>query len=143
MFKKILVPTDISKASKNALIAALQIAKQFDSEIELFHVTHSPQEYIAIGSYYSEVTYPSKEQLEENGRLILEEALNGVETGNVSLYKKVSVGHPAAEIIEEANKDFDLIVMGSRGHGPIIGALIGSVAQNVLSHAKCPVLIVK
>jgi nucleotide-binding universal stress UspA family protein len=143
MFKKILVPTEISKASQRALATALQIAKQFDSEIELFHVTHVPQDYIAIDSYYSIMTYPSKNQLEESGRLILAEALKEVEMGNVTLHKKVSVGHPAAEINEEANKGFDLIVMGSRGHGPIAGALMGSVAQYVLAHAKCPVLIVK
>jgi nucleotide-binding universal stress UspA family protein len=53
-------------------------------------------------------------------------------------------GHPAAAILEEIEKEaFDLVVMGSRGYGPISGSLLGSVSQHVLRRAKYPVMIVK
>jgi nucleotide-binding universal stress UspA family protein len=53
-------------------------------------------------------------------------------------------GDPAREIIAEAeNRNADLIIVGSRGHGRLAGLLLGSVAQKLLSHAPCPVLVVR
>lgn len=55
-----------------------------------------------------------------------------------------SIGDPAEEIIALAtDQRADLIVIGSRGHGRLAGLLLGSVAQKVLAHASCPVLIVR
>ena len=53
-------------------------------------------------------------------------------------------GDPAEEIIALAkDQKADLIVMGTRGHGRLAGLLLGSVAQKVLAHAPCPVLVVR
>lgn len=49
---------------------------------------------------------------------------------------------PARALIEAAGED-DLIVVGSRGHGGIKGALLGSVSQQVVQHAACPVTVVR
>ncbi|WP_407308920.1 universal stress protein [Desulfosporosinus sp. SB140] len=141
MFKRILVPTDVSEASHQALITALQLAKQFNSEVELFHVMYNPEAYWGYAVSYG--FYMSPEQLEEGGDAALEAALTGINVGNVSVLKKKTSGHPASEIIEESKRDFDLIVMGRHGHGPIIDTVIGSVTQRVLAHAQCPVLVVK
>lgn len=141
MFKRILVPTDVSEFSRQALLTALQLAKQFNSEVELFHVVFDPQPLISYAT-----TYPisiSSEQIEEHGESALERALEGIDVGDVKLAKKHIQGHAAREIVEESKRDFDLIVMGSHGHGPFTGAIIGSVTQKVLAHAKCPVLVVK
>jgi nucleotide-binding universal stress UspA family protein len=53
-------------------------------------------------------------------------------------------GDPAEKIIALA-KDLhpDLVAIGSRGHGRLAGLLLGSVAQKVLAHAACPVLVVR
>ena len=141
MFKRILVPTDVSEASRQALITALQLAKQFNSEVELFHVTFNPDAYFAYAVSYG--VYITPEQLEENGNAALEAALTGIDVGNVPLHKKHTPGYPATEIIEESKRDFDLIVMGRHGHGLIAGTVIGNVTQRVLTHAQCPVLVVK
>ena len=52
-------------------------------------------------------------------------------------------GRPAEEIVRYVRAHaVDLLVMGTRGHGPIVGWAIGSVSLAVLAHAPCPVLIV-
>ena len=50
-------------------------------------------------------------------------------------------GHPAQVLISAA-RDAALLVVGSRGHGGFVGALIGSVSQHVVAHASCPVVII-
>ena len=141
LFKRILVPTDVSDASRRALITALQLAKQFNSEVELLHVTYSPEAYLGYTASYALLISP--EQIVESGEAALEAALTGIDVGDVPLHKKHTPGHPASVIIDEIKRDIDLVVMGSHGHGVITGAMIGSVTQKVLAHAHCPVLVVK
>ncbi|MDQ7092966.1 universal stress protein [Desulfosporosinus sp. PR] len=141
MFKRILVPTDVSEASRKAFLTALQLARQFNSEVELFHVTYNPEAYWGYTVSYGIVV--SQEQIDQNGEAALEAALTGIDVSDISLSKKHVSGHPAAAIIEEAKRDFDLVVMGSRGYGPIAGTVLGSVTQRVLGHTQCPVLVVK
>lgn len=141
MFKRILVPTDASEASRQALITALQLAKQFNSEVELFHVTDTPQTYMGNKLYYG-VVVPLN-QIEKSGEATLDAALEGIDVGDVSVHRKHSSGHPATAIIEESKRDFDIVVMGAHGHGLVTGMMIGSVTQRVLAHAQCPVLIVR
>jgi nucleotide-binding universal stress UspA family protein len=50
-------------------------------------------------------------------------------------------GEPA-EALAEAGKDLDLLVLGSRGYGPVKGTLLGSVSARVMAAAACPVLVV-
>ena len=141
MYKKIRVPTDVSEASRKALLTALQLARQFNAEVELFHVTYNPEAYWGYTVSYGIVI--SQEQIEQSGEAALDAALTGIDVSDIHLDKKHISGHPAAAIIEEAKRGFDLIVMGSRGHGPITGTMLGSVTQRVLAHAECPVLVVK
>jgi nucleotide-binding universal stress UspA family protein len=49
-------------------------------------------------------------------------------------------GHPA-QILVEASKGANLLVVGSRGHGAFVGMVLGSVSQHCAAHAHCPVLI--
>jgi nucleotide-binding universal stress UspA family protein len=52
----------------------------------------------------------------------------------------VLVGDPARELAK-ASADFDLIVAGSRSHGPLRRALLGSATRRLLSDSACPVLV--
>jgi nucleotide-binding universal stress UspA family protein len=54
------------------------------------------------------------------------------------------LGDPGPAICEAAERaGVELIVMGSRGHGRLVGAVLGSAAQHVTAHAPCPVLVVR
>jgi nucleotide-binding universal stress UspA family protein len=51
-------------------------------------------------------------------------------------------GHPAEVLMQQAERT-ELLVVGSRGHGRIVGALLGSVSQYLAAHAACPVVVIK
>lgn len=51
-------------------------------------------------------------------------------------------GHPA-QVLIEATRDADLLVVGSHGHGAFAGMLLGSVSQHRVQHAHCPVVVVR
>jgi nucleotide-binding universal stress UspA family protein len=51
-------------------------------------------------------------------------------------------GHPA-EVLMQMAEGAELLVVGSRGYGPIFGALLGSVSHYVAAHATCPVVVIK
>jgi nucleotide-binding universal stress UspA family protein len=141
MFKTILVPTDASESAKRALIITLELAKKFGSQIVLLHVVYTPE---ALGYTLSSGIPVPQEEISIYGREALTATLAGIDTGNVPIEKKQIPGHPAVAILEEIeSRHFDLVVMGSRGYGPITGSLLGSVSQRVLSKAECPVMIVK
>lgn len=141
MFRKILVPTDASDAAQRALIMALELAKKYDSQILLLHVVYTPE---ALGYTLSGGISVPQEEISIYGRDVLEATLVGINTGTVNLEKKQKPGHPAVAILEEVKSgQFDLVVMGNRGYGPIIGSMLGSVSQRILSKAECPVIIVK
>ncbi len=142
MFKKILVPTDASEYSRRALITALEMAKLYKAEVELLHVTFTPQAYWGYTVSYG-ITV-SQEELDRNAELVLEAATAGIDTSGVSLKKRIDSGHPVSIILDEIQKEnIDLVIMGSHGYGPITGSVLGSVSQRVLQRAECPVMIVR
>lgn len=142
MYKKILVPTDASEYSRRALNAAIELAKCFQAEITLMHVTLTPQAYWGYTlSYGITVT---QENLTQNGELALEASLFGISTDGVKLTTVLEMGHPVKKILEQIQKDnIDLVVIGSHGYGPILGSVLGSVSQRILQKATCPVLLIR
>ena len=61
---------------------------------------------------------------------------------DVTVHTHVIEGHSAPTLIE-ASKDAGLLVVGSRGHGAFVGMLLGSVSEHCVSHAQCPVVVVR
>ncbi|UWG95817.1 universal stress protein [Dehalobacter sp. DCM] len=142
MFTRILVATDGSEYSREALKMAVELAKKFNSEIELLHVITEPIPYLGsdLSSFWHQLT---DEQIKEIGNKVMEMTLWGVSPENIDIIKKIVTGYPAEEILNEIRRDFDLVIMGTRGHGPLAGAVAGSVTQRVIADADCPVLVVK
>jgi nucleotide-binding universal stress UspA family protein len=56
--------------------------------------------------------------------------------------QQIGYGHPA-EVLVEASREADLLVVGSRGHGAFSGMLVGSVSIHCVTHAHCPVVVVR
>ena len=61
---------------------------------------------------------------------------------HITAHSRVAQGHPAPVLIE-ASRGAELLVLGCRGHGEFAGMLLGSVSEHCVTHAHCPVLIVR
>ena len=85
-------------------------------------------------------------EAERRGQLdkVLERAAAELDDKITRVTRYTPTGDPAEEIVATAaDFDADLVVVGARGLGGMARALLGSVSQKVLHHARCPVLIVK
>ena len=82
--------------------------------------------------------------LEKDARKVLEDEVADVlgDDPGIEIEKIVAEGHPAPVLLDFA-ETADLLVVGSRGHGQFTGMLIGSVSEHVVSHAACPVVVVR
>ena len=84
------------------------------------------------------------EPFERQARRTVESALTAVggELVGVEVERVVEIGGAVTVLLEQASKD-DLVVVGSRGRGGFVGLLLGSVSQQVVLHAPCPVVVVR
>lgn len=80
----------------------------------------------------------------EEGEKVLSPVRKFLKRHGIEAETSVKVGH-AGELISKAAQDgeFDLLVMGSHGHGALLTLVMGSVATQVLAHCKVPVLVVR
>ena len=140
MFTKILLAVDGSDHALHAAKMAGDLARNMKSERLRIVVAFSH-----IPSYLGEPNLQAAidSRLKEADK-ILQSALEAVGKIPGEIHTELIEGSPAEAIINVAvTRDSDLIVMGSRGLGTLEGLLLGSTSQNVVSHAPCPVLIVR
>lgn len=142
--KRILVPTDFSKFSHQALMYGVALAEKFGAEICLLHVVQDLAVFIPDMVTVAPPIVPSLEQMTAAvqaafDRIVRENALE-----RFSFRREVCQGTPFLEIIRFAKEnDVDLIVMGTHGHSGLIHVLLGSVTDKVVRKAPCPVLTVR
>lgn len=142
VYQKILVAVDASQPSLRALSKAAQLARRFHSEITLLHVVDYPVHYLDRGLVIKDMPV-SPEDLIVAGEIVMRQAKEKISLDDISVIEKTVAGKVAEKISEEAKNGFDLIVMGTVGHAPWGGVLIGSATQRVLGRGVCPVLVVK
>ena len=140
--ERIIVPIDGSQEAKKAAKKAIFLAKSTGIKAVAICVVDIP--YLpALYEQPDEIPYIQIRQLlEDKGNSYLEEIVELGKKMGVNISKKIVDGHPAEEIIKEAKKN-DLVVIGSKGTTALDRLLMGSVAENVVHHASCPVMIVK
>lgn len=140
MSRALLVPIDGSEYAKKALQYAMQMAKGMDAEIILMNVQPS-YNTANVRRFFKEEDI--REHQEAMAKEALEPAMEMVEAQGLPFYTVIRIGVPGVEICNEAKeRGVEGIVMGSRGLGPIRGAILGSVSYSVLHNAPCPVTIV-
>ncbi len=139
--RRILVPLDFSESSYKALAYASALAKQFGARITLLHVV---QMSYMVGEYGA-IELPELEvQLTTSARTKLESvAREKVPAGQVD-GTLIRVGPAVSEIANTAKEtNADLLVISTHGYTGLKRIVLGSVAENVVRHAPCPVLVVR
>ena len=143
--KKILVGVDGSEKSVAALKWASELASKIGAELDVMTTWQTPfptAELIAIGLNLdmSEINDRPQAIAELLIDKVIQQVFGKVNPEGVN--KIVTEGYPGLMLVEKSN-EVDLLVLGNRGHSPAVETLLGSVSQHCLSHAKCPVVIVK
>lgn len=122
--RNILVATDFSPFSDQAIRAALALARHFGATLHLLHVVHHAPERAAA--------------LDRLG------ALAEAQADGVPFTASVAWGRPAPEIVRYAAREqMDLIVVGTHGRTGLAHAIMGSVAEAVVRTAPCQVLTIR
>jgi universal stress protein A len=140
--REILVPIDFSECSRKALQYAVPLARQFGSRLLLVHVM--PVLYF-VGSEFGPIDVPVPErEIRENSARALERLSNEEIAAAVPVSTRICRGQPVHEIVAVAlEEQVDLIVLSTHGHTGLKHVLLGSVTENVVRYAPCPVLVVR
>ncbi|MFJ3921768.1 universal stress protein [Streptomyces sp. NPDC090022] len=135
---RIVVGLDGSRSSQAALRWAVRYAALVGGKAEAVTAWEVPGE-----ASWSAPAVDATFDEEEAERLLVEEVRTVLsEDGAALVHERLVHGHPA-EVLVDAAKGADMLVVGSRGRGGFRRALLGSVSQQVALHAPCPVTIVR
>lgn len=141
---KILVPTDFSKHSQNAIKYATAFAEKFGAELHVLHVVQDLSVFVPDAINITPLVTPPIEQLLTSVRTALDRLVKDHELQKYKVHKVAVEGTPFYEIIRYAKENAtDLIIMGTHGHSGLVHVLMGSVAEKVVRKAPCPVLTVR
>ena len=141
--RRILVPLDFSGKSRQALEFAVPLAQRYGAKIFLIHV---------VEPVYSFAPYPGQTGLAAvNPQPVTEASRERLSSLAKQLVPREVLGKPLVrtgrayhEIVEAADAmAADLIVIATHGHTGLKHVLLGSTAEHVVRHARCPVLTVR
>ena len=133
-----MVGVDGSNASKEALRWAADEARRTGAGLEVVMAWENPYPHMWIPS-----DPPGTDRLN-----LTRKAVERIATAELGEHPDLQVQTcglegPAAKVLVEAAAGADLLVVGSRGHGGFAGVLLGSVGLHCVSHAPCPVVVVR
>lgn len=136
---RIVVGVDGSTHSREAWRFALEEARRRHAKVQVVHAYRAPPTGRPRG-FTSPVTWPSRDFLEAQALEIIDHT-TGVVPKDVTV-ERVAAPESPADALGRIGRGADLIVIGSRGRGGFTGLLLGSVSQQVVRHAPCPVVVV-
>jgi len=132
---KIVVGTDGSPGSVEALRWALRQAKATDAEVRVV-LAWEVSAPLGYAPTLDDVDWPGI------ARRAVEEATAAEPDVSVPISTEVVNDNPS-NVLVEASKNADLLVVGGRGHGRVLGMVLGSVSDHCTHHAYCPVVVVR
>jgi nucleotide-binding universal stress UspA family protein len=134
---RIVVGVDGSEGSRRALRWAVREARLRGADLDVVCAVAEPH------AWADPVLFPPAptEDLRGQGLALLDEVLAGIDLAGVPVERISAVGG-GARVLLEAAIGADLLVVGSRGRGGFKALMLGSVAQQAVTHAACPVVVV-
>ncbi len=137
--KKILIATDGSEYTKEAVSQGLHLAKVLGADVTALYVIDQTS-FVSFPIDSSIVSVYSL--LENEGKRAVEEVKKDGEQLGVKVTTIVAEGSPTRKIVEMAT-NMDLVVIGTLGRSALSKLFMGSVAERVTRYAPCPVLVVR
>jgi|SRR5437660_1543981 len=146
--KKILLAIDKSGYKDKAAAYAITLAKSLGAEITVIHVIGKSSlgaTADVLGYYRGGKLKVFQEALKKDAEKLLDRVVQAGENEGVVVRQQVLIGSPIKKIILDyaKNHKIDLIVIGTKGMTGIEKFLMGSVANDVITYAHCPVLAVR
>lgn len=142
---RILHPTDFSAGARAALGHALHLARRFGAVLDVLHVSPALGADPLRGAFGASLDEEAFYQhLRREADAQMEATLGAFDTGGVEIRRVQARAYaPAPAVLDyAADEDVDLIVLGTHGHRGFREMLLGSVSQEVVRRATCPVLTV-
>jgi nucleotide-binding universal stress UspA family protein len=141
-YKNIVCPVDFSTCSLDALAVAIDLAARSDASLLLIHIWQAPM--------YSGVAFPVSSDLlgtmmADTNRAMAVHVATATAGGVKTVLSRVVNGVAWREVVKllEAERKYDLVVMGTHGRTGLAHVLLGSVAEKVVRHAPCAVLVIR
>lgn len=135
--KNVLLATDLSPAANNALLYAASVAEKHESTLWVIHVIHPDIYPFQLPETWPQ-TAQAEEQVREMARNEIEKRLRGIRHGLI--FERGPIWRTISRVIDK--KEVDLLVVGTHGRTGISKMVMGSVAEQILRQACCPVLTV-
>jgi nucleotide-binding universal stress UspA family protein len=140
--KRIMVATDFSESSNEAVETAVAFAHERGATVELVHVAAEIAYIVPPPMDVMSVPFDMEKTLSAAATRMASEERRVLAKG-VACESNVLVGRADTEIVRHADETHsDLIVLGTHGRTGLGHALLGSIAERVVQHAHCPVLTV-
>jgi nucleotide-binding universal stress UspA family protein len=140
--KTILVPVDFSNCSREGLRYAIAFANEFGAKIILLHATYSGYIYSCEGTAIYDI-HALQDAARKTAERKMRELIRTVNFGAVKFETIFTEGSPVLDICAVAkDHDVDLIITSTHGLTGFTHVLIGSIAEQVVRHAPCSVLVV-
>ena len=144
LLERILCPVDFSDLSRKGLVYAASFAARYRARLYVLHVMDFSLLYgyslESLGESANRVEADMEEVSRGKMQAFVTEGVRGV----CEVEREIRKGKPFVEIIRFAReRDVDLIVLSTHGHGGLAHGLIGSTAERVVRKAPCPVLTVR
>jgi universal stress protein A len=141
----ILVPTDFSAGSEEAVRYAYDLALALGARLHILHVLENP---FAPGAFMEMYAPPPPEyfvDLEQRAEEKLSNALTPEQQKQLDVVLTTRLGVPATEILGRLGEEprIDLVVMATHGRGGVTRMLMGSVTDKIVRSSPCPVLTLR
>lgn len=158
--RRILYATDLSETARYAARYACSIGSKYDADVTVMHVIPDILEELSLGAGIDFADHMDKKQWRDFNK-------NGIERAQETIHERirqtstrvlkeiprcpmdesniiVHVGNPAGKILKTLEKgDYDLVIIGTHGHGKFKEAIVGSVAGEVIRKSSTPVMVVR
>ena len=134
---RIVVGIDGSDHAGDALRVAVDEARLRAADLTVVHAVPEPP----LLADPVLMPPPPAAQRRATGEALLQRALDGVDVSGIDVERVVAIGNPT-RILCDAAQGATLLVVASRGFGGFRGLLVGSVTQQVVAHAPCPILVI-